>query len=64
MHAETQINNISMIFPATPEKFMQCYGPSGAIELSHLFNMDCSPVQAHCPVTNRRERIPESTSTG
>jgi hypothetical protein len=36
MHAETQINNISMIFPVTPEKFLQYYGPSGAIELFHF----------------------------
>jgi hypothetical protein len=26
MQAETQINNISVIFPATPEKFTQYYG--------------------------------------
>jgi hypothetical protein len=36
IHAEAQIYNISMIFPAIPENFMQYDGPSGAIELSHF----------------------------
>jgi hypothetical protein len=42
MHAETQINNIALIFPATPEKFIQYYGLSEAIELFHFFNMNRS----------------------
>jgi hypothetical protein len=36
MHAETQINNISVVFLTTPEKFMQYSSPSGAIELFHF----------------------------
>jgi hypothetical protein len=36
MHAETQMNTISVIFPAIPERFMQYCAPSGAIELSHF----------------------------
>jgi hypothetical protein len=36
MHAETQIKNISVLFSATPKKFMQYYGPSGAIEFFHF----------------------------
>jgi hypothetical protein len=30
-HAETQINNTSVIFPTTLEKFMQYYDPLGRL---------------------------------
>jgi hypothetical protein len=40
MHAETQTNNISGIFPAIPERFMQYHVRSGVIELFYFFNMD------------------------
>jgi hypothetical protein len=40
MQTETHINNISMVFPVSPETFIQYYGLSGVIGLFHLFNMD------------------------